>query len=31
MFGDMTYLDMSETGQRTLITIDSDSEQIINL
>ena len=27
MFGDLTYLDMSETNERELITIDSDSEQ----
>ena len=27
MFGDLTYLDMSETNERTLITIDSESEQ----
>ena len=27
VFGDLTYLDMSETDERTLITIDSDSEQ----
>ena len=27
MFGDLTYLDMSETDERNLITIESDSEQ----